>query len=90
MGARKTNETVKFILPDNLWKHKTNKNIPEVEEAIKNVERLIKSNTIDFVEIETETITEAMKESNIDGILRMIPIYLRDVKELISKLKGNK
>lgn len=84
-----------FILPEDLERLKKNKNTPDVEEAIRNVEMLQRQiveidNDFDFVQIETESMLESMKEPNFDGMIRLLPTYVKDVKKLINKLRGIK
>jgi hypothetical protein len=45
-------------------------------------------NTIDFVKIETDSIVKAINEQDLDAVLRLLPVYVRDIQKLINELKG--
>lgn len=89
MNCRDTSERVYFLFPEGLENIKKNKNLPEIEHAIKNVEWLQRKqpidNTMEFVRIESDSLSQAIEEQNIDIVLRLLPTFLTDVKKLLRK-----
>lgn len=93
MGTKDTSQKAYFLFPEGLENIKKNKNIPEIEHAIKNVEWLQKiqpiDNTLDFVQIESDSLVQALDEQNLDIVLRLLPTFLTDVRKLVNRLRKN-
>lgn len=91
MSAEIKNENIFFILPEDLEILKKKRNTPDIEEAIKNIEKLqrleLVDNTLDFIEIEVESMEIAIKEQSLDVVFRLLPVFLSDVKRLLRKVK---
>lgn len=93
MSAEVKNEKIMFILPEDLKMLKKNKHAPDIEAAIKNVERLQKftvekvDNTEDFIRIEMESMENVLRESNVEAALKLLPVFLSDVKKFFGRKK---
>ena len=92
MSAELKKENVMFILPEDLPRLKKNRQTPDIEEAMRNIEWLQRiekvDNTLDFVEIEADSMVTALDEQNLDVALNLLPTFLTDVRKLVKRLRS--